>query len=974
MTGIGIGTVFGFRNAGVTGPRLKSASTVDSTTVRVYFNRTMRRTDPADPNDVLNLSNWNIDNVGGGVAVNVSSVTVYQDVPTVVDLGLDGEMTDGLAYEVETQNLLTDSGQPLDPGYENYEFVGEGELPRVLSVVGNSSYVRMTFSEAMSDVGLTTPGNYLFGGPSVLTVDHVDKQSSTVVDVYPAEEQEDGGAYTLTVSNVEDQAGNSIDPAHDFGSFTGTGVSPRLIGAGSRGLNTVRLTFSETVDTATANDAGNYSIVDSGGNPLAVSAASKVANKQVDLTTAEQTLDEEYTVTVTGVEDLAGNEIQPPDNEETFLGIGRTYPIITILPENGTIEYERDGYATVNVKDSPDYFSGINRETWQVYFEYEVNVTGTPQTVKIDVVVDGEMTKNVQGGISGNADGYSGMTVRFRPWGNSNWPSGTEFTITAVAEDLDGYETTEESEFTSTAEEPACDLSYMWSGLVPPEYRRLDPQNDDALLKYVRTIQSSFEWICGKTAEFPEQIRDPLVCRTVHDENVSVELLTATAYDEHVTLEVNGELSEVSKGWILDDGQARFLVKAVRKYIPGVQDPAEIDIEGEIEPQLGTGKVLRPMALLPFLAADFGLEVDENEVEGFQRSSVANAVQWLGLKGSEKSFRIRGLISGFEVTVFPLYSIPESMTDPLPAGTWWKIGGDYYTRFPPTLPRFDEIEGDSGLLDTFCWEGIAPFKTAKKPFDVTAVSNGWRVTFDAVVADLKPMLEVGNWKLVDSRDGSEVLATGDGSEVEFSVSVGKPVISPGTLTIQYTAGGVTKTITDDGFGGLTGDVDSGGLNEVDYETGELDFKCSEAPDSGTDIEAWYYREFWIEDFSDAAIQPWVEVGAYDDPPEIGVPDDFALRYVCQESIECWYCKTAKLRVRIEPGDILDEPGEDVGSALARMTAKLKDVTPAHVELAQVVYKTYVEAEMTYSVEVDLSPLTVVWAPMRDQFDGITADE
>ena len=77
-------------------------------------------------------------------------------------------------------------------------------------------------------------------------------------------------------------------------------------------FDTVKLTFSEALDPATANVAANYTISPS----LAVTAAT-YKNKVVTLTTAKQTPGTAYTVTAKGVKDLSKNEV-PAGPTATF--------------------------------------------------------------------------------------------------------------------------------------------------------------------------------------------------------------------------------------------------------------------------------------------------------------------------------------------------------------------------------------------------------------------------------------------------------------------------------------------------------------------------------------------------------------------------------------------------------------------------------------------------------------------------------
>jgi len=79
----------------------------------------------------------------------------------------------------------------------------------------------------------------------------------------------------------------------------------------------------------------------------------------------------------------------------------------------------------------------------------------------------------------------------------------------------------------------------------------------------------------------------------------------------------------------------------------------------------------------------------------------------------------------------------------------------------------------------------------------------------------------------------EAIAGGNGVMTVFeganAAQVSSPII-PRTLTIRYyDAAGTLFTITDDGEGNLTGDVNPAGTNTVDYTTGALEFTTSAIP-------------------------------------------------------------------------------------------------------------------------------------------------
>jgi hypothetical protein len=943
----------------------------------------MKRVDTGGSHDVLNLANWNIDNPGGGISVGISSITVDNDVPTIVLLGLDTEMTNGVSYEVQTQNLQTDGGADLEVGYESKAYNGIGVLPKVVSATGYGTYVRIVFDSSMSDIGLTEPTNYSFAGPTSLTTDYVIKQSATTVDVYTVEEQQQGGGYAVTVFNVTDTSKNTLDPAFNSAGFTGVGVGPRLMSAASSGIYSVKLTFNEAIDQTTAELAANYSIV-GGGNPLAVTSASKTSSTQVELTTAEQTLYQVYTVTVSNVEDLAGNPIAPPYNTKNFVGLGKTFPVITIDPEDGSSSVQVDRYAKVNVKDLADYFSGINKDKLQIYYEYDIVAGGVPVAIRVDVVVDGVLQSAVNGEMDGDGSNSLGITTTFIPW--AGWRSGISYTLTVVAEDMDGYSATEISHFQAESVVSDCSMNYLWQ-LIPDRMRDLDSDNDNALSKFIEVLKPAMAYICEKTAEFTN-LRDPLTVRTSHDENVAIHIASHSVNDDVVTLRVadSDDLTDVSSSWVLvDEDNGEFPILAVRKRIQGspedYQHP-ELDIAGVVPPSytVGTGEqIVRPQSIIEHLAADYGLEVDHNEAEGFQRSAVFNAFQYLDLKGSVAAYKIRGLISGFSVKVIPLWVVPEDMVSVLPGGSAWKSPDDglWYTDVAPTIANFDDIVGDEIPCDQFCWESPSDyiFDTIAGSVTVNDLGDdGWECVLP-VTADVGMIQEVGLWKVVDDAITTpEDVGDGDGSTSRFLLSLARDSVAPGTFSLEYISGGVTKHIVDDGNGVLTGDVEADYDNKIDYYNGELDFSCSDIPDASTDLTALYAREFWIERIDASGASPKLYLADYSISPLVN-GDHWKLRYACAEGWFCWYCKSNKIRIEIEAEGVLTEPGADPDSDLSRLVKKLmNDIVPAHVQVAFMAYKTYVKAYMDYSVTLTLYPTTKVDAFMVNRFDAIEGSE
>ena len=115
----------------------------------------------------------------------------------------------------------------------------------------------------------------------------------------------DAGSYTVAVTNG---SGGIISTSAVL--TVNSDLTPPTVTAAGRDFNintTVVVTFSEPVSAATATNADNYKI----NNGVTVSSAVADNAATVVLTTSAITYGPAYTLTVTNVEDLAGNKIAP---------------------------------------------------------------------------------------------------------------------------------------------------------------------------------------------------------------------------------------------------------------------------------------------------------------------------------------------------------------------------------------------------------------------------------------------------------------------------------------------------------------------------------------------------------------------------------------------------------------------------------------------------------------------------------------
>jgi subtilisin family serine protease len=91
-------------------------------------------------------------------------------------------------------------------------------------------------------------------------------------------------------------------------------TSPALLSATANSSTDVKLFFSESLDSQSSQNAGNY-IINGGINVL---GAIQNSSSQVTLTTSHHLANQQYTVTVSNVTDVSGNVISPSSNSASY--------------------------------------------------------------------------------------------------------------------------------------------------------------------------------------------------------------------------------------------------------------------------------------------------------------------------------------------------------------------------------------------------------------------------------------------------------------------------------------------------------------------------------------------------------------------------------------------------------------------------------------------------------------------------------
>ncbi|HLP77618.1 MAG TPA: lamin tail domain-containing protein, partial [Candidatus Paceibacterota bacterium] len=112
-------------------------------------------------------------------------------------------------------------------------------------------------------------------------------------------------AYSVVLTNAYLGSAYTVTSTNAVLSVTADTAAPRLLRAVSLFPNEVRVTFSEGLSDVTGTNAANYSITRAGGSLAVTAARFGVANSEVILTTATQSLGTNYTLTVSNVRDCS---------------------------------------------------------------------------------------------------------------------------------------------------------------------------------------------------------------------------------------------------------------------------------------------------------------------------------------------------------------------------------------------------------------------------------------------------------------------------------------------------------------------------------------------------------------------------------------------------------------------------------------------------------------------------------------------
>lgn len=313
---------FGGLKADTAGPKLTSA--MGKNAVRVIL--TFKEDSGLDKATAENVANYVITNkTDAAKTITVTKAELQQDTNKIwntVELTTSAQVL-GNNYEIKVSNLADKFGNVISTTTDNKgTFAGQPADttgPSVTANVLTNTSVKITFNEVVDKASAETVANYTINND--LTVVKAVLDSTKKVVTLTTASQKAYQSYTVTVANVTDEYGNKVGTSNK-GYFAGMAIDetkPRVktaVGSYSDSKYFVTVTFDKAVND-TAKVATNYFFGDAVGYGIEVTKDSDTTYK-VRVNALEDL--KNYTVKVTGVEDLSGNLINSDYNTANFVG------------------------------------------------------------------------------------------------------------------------------------------------------------------------------------------------------------------------------------------------------------------------------------------------------------------------------------------------------------------------------------------------------------------------------------------------------------------------------------------------------------------------------------------------------------------------------------------------------------------------------------------------------------------------------
>jgi hypothetical protein len=318
-------------------PRLLSVRARDSESVLLSFDET-----------VISAGNVSVGVEGDDGALPIVEVVVGQPLPTQVVVRT-GAMANDAAYALVVSGLADALGNalagPVTGGFTSPAFFQPftplvDDVPPAVSLVRATSptAVEVTFTERLAD-GSVTADDFGLGGADAPEVVDVRVLGGGLRVLVTTTAQERQAAYTLTVSGVDDVAGNTLSevtvPFAGFGEFD----PPEIADIYPLSSTSIALVWNESITAASASRLTSYTVSEVQVTAIRFGASDELKSAAfnatfaplrqdiVILTTTPMTGGGTYTVRAEGVADLSGNE---SDSTTSFTAVAQP-PVVDVV-------------------------------------------------------------------------------------------------------------------------------------------------------------------------------------------------------------------------------------------------------------------------------------------------------------------------------------------------------------------------------------------------------------------------------------------------------------------------------------------------------------------------------------------------------------------------------------------------------------------------------------------------------------------
>ncbi|MDP6538523.1 MAG: hypothetical protein QF410_03155 [Planctomycetota bacterium] len=279
-----------------------------------------------DPDAAVDSGNWTL-TVDGTPVDPAGQTWTYDFIEKTLRVGLDFDMKNGDAYQFDALAVLDVDGQSFTAsatgvvsGDESDVFVTSAIQNRSLDPFGKT--IEVTLSEDVEQSAAENAANWTFVGGSVnvlaATLQTGLDRVRVLTDAPPTP-----GDHTLTVSNLEDLAGNVMAAPQTAITITSTDSTPpratHATASAIEGANNDELlvAFNDDIIATEAIDDANWSVESPVGTPVNTTGASisydptmrRATLVFADATGVNLQRGDDYSITLSGMRDIAGNEV-----------------------------------------------------------------------------------------------------------------------------------------------------------------------------------------------------------------------------------------------------------------------------------------------------------------------------------------------------------------------------------------------------------------------------------------------------------------------------------------------------------------------------------------------------------------------------------------------------------------------------------------------------------------------------------------